>query len=101
MWEEQSYSGCTGPGFAIHSDICGPYVVNHGTEEQKHMWLPGMVEGKKIAALGMTEPSAGSDLQGMRTTATRDGDDWVINGSKVGSSRVMWCTHSAPLHRAL
>eukprot|EP00037_Helgoeca_nana_P014498 m.135211 g.135211 ORF g.135211 m.135211 type:complete len:435 (-) comp22577_c0_seq1:222-1526(-) len=91
MWEEQSYSGCTGPGFAIHSDICGPYVVNHGTEEQKHMWLPGMVEGKKIAALGMTEPSAGSDLQGMRTTATRDGDDWVINGSKVFITNGQMC----------
>ena len=40
MWDEQSYSGCTGPGFAIHSDICGPYIVNQGTEEQKHQWMP-------------------------------------------------------------
>eukprot|EP00041_Stephanoeca_diplocostata_P007005 m.96845 g.96845 ORF g.96845 m.96845 type:complete len:440 (-) comp16674_c0_seq1:732-2051(-) len=83
MWDEQSYSGCTGPGFAIHSDICAPYVVNWGTEEQKHEWLPKLCAGDSIAALGMTEPGAGSDLQGMRTTAVRDGDDWVINGSKV------------------
>jgi len=83
MWEEQSYTGCTGPGFAIHSDICAPYIVNWGTEEQKHKWLPDIVAGTCIAALGMTEPAAGSDLQGMKTTAVRDGDDWVINGSKV------------------
>lgn len=83
MWDEQGYTGCTGPGFAIHSDICGPYVVNWGTEEQKQQWMPDVCSGKTIAALGMTEPAAGSDLQGMKTTARRDGDDWIINGSKV------------------
>lgn len=83
MWDEQSYSGCTGPGFAIHSDICAPYIVNQGTEEQKHYWLPKLCTGEKIAALGMSEPAAGSDLQGMKTVAKRDGDEWVINGSKV------------------
>ena len=91
MWEEQSYCGCTGPGFAIHSDICAPYVVNWGTEEQKHHWLPGLVSGEKIAALGMTEPSAGSDLQGMKTTAKREGDEWVINGSKVFITNGQMC----------
>lgn len=83
MWDEQSYSGCTGPGFGIHSDICAPYIVNQGTEEQKHEWLPRMCSGEVISALGMTEPAAGSDLQGMKTVAKRDGDEWVINGSKV------------------
>jgi long-chain-acyl-CoA dehydrogenase len=83
MWDEQGYTGCTGPGFAIHSDICGPYIVNWGTEEQKHQWMPGLCSGEAIAALGMTEPGAGSDLQGMKTVARRDGDDWIINGSKV------------------
>jgi len=83
MWDEQMYCGATGPGFAIHSDICAPYIVNTGTEEQKHEWLPRIVTGEVIAALGMTEPAAGSDLQGMKTIARRDGDEWVINGSKV------------------
>lgn len=91
MWDEQSYSGCTGPGFAIHSDICGPYIVNQGTEEQKHQWMPKLCTGEAIAALGMTEPGAGSDLQSMKTTAKRDGDDWVINGSKVFITNGQMC----------
>jgi len=91
MWEEQSYTGCTGPGFAIHSDICAPYIVNYGTEEQKHEWLPKICSGEAIAALGMTEPHAGSDVQGIKTTATLDGDEWVINGSKVFITNGQMC----------
>jgi long-chain-acyl-CoA dehydrogenase len=83
MWEEQAYSGCWGPGFAMHSDIVAPYITNYGTEEQKKRILPKLVSGEWIGALGMTEPSAGSDFAKIKTTATKDGDDYIINGSKV------------------
>ena len=82
-WQEQSYAGTTGPGWALHSEIVAPYLVNYGTEEQKQEWLPQMVSGDAITAIAMTEPGAGSDLQGMRTTAVKDGDDFIINGSKT------------------
>lgn len=83
VWEEQSYSGCTGPGFAMHSDIVAPYITNYGTEEQKQRMLPKLVSGEWIGALGMTEPSAGSDFANIKTVAVEDGDDYIINGSKV------------------
>eukprot|EP00050_Salpingoeca_kvevrii_P007406 m.296037 g.296037 ORF g.296037 m.296037 type:complete len:411 (-) comp13307_c0_seq1:160-1392(-) len=83
IWEEQAYSGCFGPGFSIHSEIAVPYVMNLGTEEQKQRYLPGFCDGTKICAIAMTEPGAGSDLQGVQTTAVRDGDDYIINGSKT------------------
>lgn len=81
--EELQIIGATGPGFAVHSDICSAYMLNQGTEEQKQYWLPKMVSGEAIAAIAMTEPGTGSDLQGIRTTARRDGDEYVINGSKT------------------
>lgn len=81
--EAQGRAGASGPGFSIHSDIISPYLIQHGSEEQKHRWLPGMVSGEVIAAIAMTEPATGSDLQGIQTTAVRDGDEWVINGSKT------------------
>ncbi|USQ76558.1 acyl-CoA dehydrogenase family protein [Ornithinimicrobium cryptoxanthini] len=82
--EEQSrlsaaFSSCMG----IHSDVCPPYLVAHGTEEQKQRWLPGIATGELIIAIAMTEPSGGSDLAALKTTAVRDGEDWVINGSKT------------------
>jgi len=83
VWEEQSYSGCTGPGFAMHSDIVAPYITNYGTEEQKSRILPKLVSGEWIGALGMTEPSAGSDFANIKTTAVKDGDDYILNGSKT------------------
>ncbi|GMI58555.1 hypothetical protein ScalyP_jg10968 [Parmales sp. scaly parma] len=83
VWEEQSYSGCTGPGFAMHSDIVAPYISNYGTEEQKERMLPKLVSGEWIGALGMTEPSAGSDFANIKTTAVKDGDDYILNGSKT------------------
>jgi alkylation response protein AidB-like acyl-CoA dehydrogenase len=67
----------------IHSDIVAPYIVDLGTPEQKERWLPGMASGEILAAIGMTEPGGGSDLAALRTTAVRDGDEWVINGSKT------------------
>ncbi|EDQ84891.1 uncharacterized protein MONBRDRAFT_35315 [Monosiga brevicollis MX1] len=93
MWEEQAYAGCYGPGYAIHSDIVLPYVLHYGTEEQKHKYLPGACAGTQIAAIGMTEPGAGSDLQGISTTAVKDGDHWVINGSKVFISNGQMCDY--------
>lgn len=81
--EEQARAGLTGPGFVIHSEMVAPYISKFGTEAQKQTWLPRMVTGEAIGAVGMSEPAAGSDLRGMKTTARRDGSDWVINGSKV------------------
>jgi len=84
VWEEQSYSGCTGPGFAMHSDIVAPYITNYGTPEQKERILPKLVSGEWIGALGMTEPAAGSDFANIRTVAVEQpGGDYIINGSKV------------------
>ncbi|MEX0426039.1 acyl-CoA dehydrogenase family protein [Nocardioides sp. DS6] len=67
----------------IHSDITAPYLVELGTEEQKKRWLPGVAAGEILLAIGMTEPSGGSDLAALKTSAVRDGDEWVINGSKT------------------
>ncbi len=81
--EELSKTGCTGPGFFLHSDIVAPYILHYGTEEQKHKWLPKMVSGEAITAIAMSEPSAGSDLQGIKTTAVKQGDHYIVNGSKT------------------
>jgi long-chain-acyl-CoA dehydrogenase len=70
-------------GFGLQDDIAIPYVVDLGTDEQKARWLPGMASGEVIGAIAMTEPGAGSDLQGIRTTAIRDGDDYLLNGAKT------------------
>ena len=81
--EEMARAGTTGPTFYLHSDIVAPYLVDFGTEEQKQKWLPKMATGEMIGALGMSEPSGGSDVQNIRTQAIRDGDSYVINGQKV------------------
>ncbi|XP_061686829.1 long-chain specific acyl-CoA dehydrogenase, mitochondrial [Syngnathoides biaculeatus] len=82
-WEEQMYSNCSGPGFALHSDIVMPYIINYGTKAQIEHFIPKMTAGKCICAVAMTEPGAGSDIQGVRTYAKRDGSDWILNGNKV------------------
>ena len=69
--------------FGVHDDIVLAYLLDLGTPEQLERWLPPMASGDSIGAIGMTEPDAGSDLQGIRTNAVRDGDDWVLNGSKT------------------
>ena len=74
-----AYSSCVG----IHVDCVAPYLVDLCTEEQKRRWLPGFCSGDIVTAIGMTEPSGGSDLAALKTTAVRDGDAWVINGSKT------------------
>ena len=81
--EEQAYVFASGPGFSLHSDIVAPYILHYGSEEQKQKWLPKMASGEIITAIAMTEPGAGSDLAGVRTSAVEDGDDYVINGSKT------------------
>ncbi len=81
--EEIYRANLTGLGFGLHSDITTPYLEDYGSEAQKQKYLPGMVSGDIITAIAMTEPGAGSDLQGVKTSAVRDGDAWVINGSKT------------------
>ncbi len=83
--EVMGHSGCGGPavGYPLHSDIVLPYVLHYGSEAIKHKWLPKMVSGEAISAIAMTEPGAGSDLQGMRTSAIDKGDHYLINGSKT------------------
>ena len=83
LLEEMSYANVTGPGFHLHSEIVAPYIMHYGTEEQKKAWLPKMVRGECIGAIAMTEPGAGSDLQGIKTQAVREGDELVVNGQKV------------------
>jgi alkylation response protein AidB-like acyl-CoA dehydrogenase len=80
--EELSYAGCTDT-LTLQSDVLTPYLLSYASEAQKQAWLPKMVSGEVITAIAMTEPSAGSDLQGIRTTARRDGEHYVINGSKT------------------
>ncbi|MFC7494314.1 MULTISPECIES: acyl-CoA dehydrogenase family protein [unclassified Nocardioides] len=81
--EELARVGASGPGFPVHSDIIVPYISSLGTPEQKQRWLPGLVSGELISAIAMTEPGAGSDLQGVRTSAVDKGDRYVLNGSKT------------------
>ena len=81
--EESAYYGRATTGFSLQSDIVTNYIVKYGSEEQKKHWLPKMVAGEVITAIAMTEPGTGSDLQGMRTTAKKDGNHYVINGSKT------------------
>jgi acyl-CoA dehydrogenase len=81
--EEFAAVGATGPTFYLHSDIVAPYLLDFGSEQQKQKWLPAMARGEVLVALGMSEPSGGSDVAAMRTQALRDGDEYVINGQKV------------------
>src|SRR3546814_14077939 len=86
MIEEFGRSGCSGPGFNLSSDIVGGYLAGYGAEAQKRHWLPRMAAGDAIAAVAMTEPGGGSDLQAIRTSAIRDGDYSIINGPKTSIS---------------
>jgi len=83
MIEEMAKRVYAAPGFRLHSDIVAPYIFNYGTEEQKRTWLPRMAKGEVISAIAMTEPGTGSDLQAIRTTALRKGNELVVNGQKV------------------
>lgn len=81
--EEFTRANCTGPGFSLHNDVAAPYLLRYGTEEQKRSWFPKLASGEVILAIGMTEPSGGSDLASIQTRAIRDGDVYVINGQKT------------------
>jgi alkylation response protein AidB-like acyl-CoA dehydrogenase len=81
--EELTRTRAGGVGFTIHTDINSAYLLDCTTDEQKARWLPGFCSGETISAIAMTEPGAGSDLQGIRTTARRDGDHYVLNGQKT------------------
>ncbi|MGA0599336.1 acyl-CoA dehydrogenase family protein [Caulobacter sp. KR2-114] len=80
--EELAYAGVA-TTITLQSDIVADYIEKYGSEEQKLQWLPRMVSGEVVTAIAMTEPGTGSDLQGVRTTARRDGDDYVVDGSKI------------------
>jgi alkylation response protein AidB-like acyl-CoA dehydrogenase len=81
--EEITRVGAGGIGFPVHTDVIVPYISSLANEEQKRRWLPGLVSGETISAIAMTEPGAGSDLQGIRTSAVDKGDHYVLNGSKT------------------
>ena len=86
----RGYGGLVG-GVQVHNDVIPPYLLHCGTEAQRAHWLPRMARGEAIAAIGMTEPGAGSDLKALRTTARKDGDHYVINGSKIFISNGQNC----------
>ena len=81
--EEIARSGCTGLGWTLHNDISVPYIVRYGSDYQKQKYLPRCISGELITAIAMTEPGAGSDIQGTKTTAVLDGDNYILNGSKT------------------
>jgi alkylation response protein AidB-like acyl-CoA dehydrogenase len=91
LGEELARAGMHGPGFGVHNDIIGPYLQRLCTPEQCERWLPGYCSGEVITAIAMSEPGAGSDLQGIRTTAVRDGDHYVLNGQKTFISNGQLC----------
>lgn len=79
----QAQANQAGFGGMVHSGIVAPYILKHGTEEQKKAWLPKLATGESVGAIAMTEPTTGSDLQAIKTYAVKDGDDYIINGSKT------------------
>jgi alkylation response protein AidB-like acyl-CoA dehydrogenase len=81
--EEMARYGGPVPSLSLQNDVVGPYFKHLANEEQLKRWMPGIASGELILAVAMTEPGAGSDLAGIRTSAVRDGDDWIVNGSKT------------------
>ena len=105
---EFEYAGVPGPDLTVTS--VAPMIMRHGTEQNKKEFLPGIARGEIIFALGYSEPNAGTDLASLRTRAVRDGDEWVINGSKIWNSGAQRSTHEwlcvrtdpdAPRHRGI
>ena len=81
--EELAKFGSAAPALGLQNDIVGPYLKSLANDEQQHRWLPGFIAGEFIGAIAMSEPGAGSDLAGIRTSAVPDGDDWILNGGKT------------------
>ena len=102
LTEESARAGIQLGGSSVHVELCLPYLLKLGTEEQLKRWMPGFVSGEEMFAIAMTEPGTGSDLAGMRSTAKRDGDHYVLNGSKtfitggVLADRVIVCARTSP-----
>ncbi|WP_068121528.1 acyl-CoA dehydrogenase family protein, partial [Nocardioides massiliensis] len=102
LTEEACRAGVNLGAAGVHTELCLPYLLKLGTEEQLQRWMPGFVSGETMFAIAMTEPGTGSDLAGMRTTAVRDGDHYVLNGAKtfitggVLAGRVIVCARTAP-----
>lgn len=100
--EELSHARASGPGFTLHNDIITPYLLNLANDEQKARWLPPFAAGQDIWAVAMTEPGTGSDLKGIRTSATLEGDHWVLNGAKtfissgINADKVIVVTRTDP-----
>jgi len=92
IWNQEESKFKTGaPIFGIGLGMCGPTVMAHGTDEQKQRWIPKMITGEEVWCQLFSEPAAGSDLAGLRSTATRDGDDWIINGQKIWTTGAHFC----------
>ena len=92
IWGQEEAKFETPPNiFGIGLGMCGPTVLTHGTEEQKKRWIPQLLNGEKIWCQLFSEPSAGSDLAGLRTTAVQDGDEWVVNGQKIWTTGAHFC----------
>ncbi len=83
LMEQMAAKAVDGFGASLHNSIVAPYILNYGTEEQRRRWLPGICTGQYVTAIAMTEPGAGSDLQGIKTTAKKDGDAYLLNGQKT------------------
>ena len=89
--EEAAFDAPHTTVFSIGIGMCGPTILAHGTPEQKAQWIPDLVSGDKIWCQLFSEPSAGSDLAGLRMSAVRDGDEWILNGQKIWTSGAQWC----------
>jgi alkylation response protein AidB-like acyl-CoA dehydrogenase len=92
IWGQEESKFQTPPNiFSIGLGMCGPTVLTHGTDAQKEQWIPDLLSGQQIWCQLFSEPSAGSDLAGLRTTAVKDGDDWVVNGQKIWTTGAHFC----------
>jgi alkylation response protein AidB-like acyl-CoA dehydrogenase len=92
IWNQEESKFATPPAiFGIGTGMCGPTVMTHGTDTQKERWIPKLLSGEEIWCQLFSEPSAGSDLAGLRSTAVRDGDDWIINGQKIWTTGAQFC----------
>lgn len=92
IWNQEEARYKTPPNiFGIGLGMCGPTILTHGTDEQKAKWIPELLSGEKIWCQLFSEPSAGSDLAGLRSTAVRDGNDWIINGQKIWTTGAHFC----------